>query len=65
MSYVRSFAIVQAQMGLKLVPVIQNSGVSTVEGFECIEVYGDMVRTFRNVRYIASVRHWGVSVKVR
>ena len=42
-------------MGLKLVSVIQNSGVSVVEDFECIEICGDMVRTFRNVRYIASV----------
>ena len=49
------FAIVQAQMGPKLVSVIQNSGVSTAEGFECIEVYGDTVQTFRNVRYNASV----------
>ena len=31
--YVRLFAVVQAQMGLNLVSVIRNSGVSTVEGF--------------------------------
>ena len=29
----RLFTIMQAQMGLKLVSVIRNSGVSTVEGF--------------------------------
>ena len=52
--HVRSLAIAQAEMGLKLVSVIQNSGVSAAEGFECTEVYGD---TFRNVHYIASVRH--------
>ena len=27
------FAIAQAQMGLKLVSIIRNSGVSAVEGF--------------------------------
>ena len=32
-SYAKSFAIVQAQMGPKLVSVIRNSRVSTVEGF--------------------------------
>ena len=50
-------------MGPKLVSVIRNSGVSAVEGVECIEVYGDTVHTFRNIRYIASVHRWGVSVK--
>ena len=44
--------IAQTQMGLRLVSIIQNSMVSNVEGFECIEVYGD---TFRIVRYIASI----------
>ena len=44
----------QAQMGLKLVSVIWNSGV---RGFEYIEVYGDTVQTFRSVHYITSVRH--------
>ena len=33
-----------------------SSGVSTVEGVKCIEVYEDMVRTFRNVRYNISVQ---------
>ena len=28
-----------------------------------IEVYGNTIRTFRIVHYIAGVRHWGVSVK--
>ena len=37
--------------GTKLVSIIRNSGVSAVnvEGFECIEVYRDMVRTLRIV----------------
>ena len=51
--YARSFAIVQAQIGLKLVSVIRNSRVSAVERFE---VYGDMVGTFRNVHYNTSVQ---------
>ena len=42
-------------MGPKLVSVIRNSRVSAVEGAECIEVYGDTVRTFRNVHYSAQV----------
>ena len=41
--YARSFAVVQAQTRPKLTSVIRNSGVSAVE---CIEVYGDMIRTF-------------------
>ena len=31
--YARSFAIVQTQMGPKLVSIVRNSGVSAVEGF--------------------------------
>ena len=31
--YATSFTIVQAQMRLKLVSVIRNSGVSVIEGF--------------------------------
>ena len=61
----RSFAIAQTQIGLKLVSVIWNSGMECplFRGFECIEVCGDMIWTFRNVHYIARVRHLGVSVK--
>ena len=32
------------------------------EGFECIEVYGDTIRTIR-IGYISGVRCWGLSVK--
>ena len=32
------------------------AGCPLLRGFECIEVYGGTVRTFRNVRYITSVR---------
>ena len=39
------------------------AGCPLLRGFECIEVYGDTVRIFRNVCYIASVRYWGVSIK--
>ena len=46
---VHSFAIAQAQMGLKLVSIIWNNGVSAVEGF--FLMYGDTVGTFRNVHY--------------
>ena len=52
--YARSFAIAQAQMGPKLLAVIWNSGCPLLRGFECIEIYGDTVQTFRNVHYIAS-----------
>ena len=36
---------------------IRNSRVSALEGgaMECIEVYGDTIRTFNIVRYIAGV----------
>lgn len=33
----------------RLVSVIWNNGVSAIQGFYCIEVYGEMVGTFRNV----------------
>ena len=35
--YVRLFAIAQAQMGPKLVSIIQDSGLFAVEGFECLK----------------------------
>ena len=54
--YARSFVIAQAQMGPNLVFVIWNSGMSAVEGFQYIEVYGDMIWIFRIVLYIAGVR---------
>ena len=60
--YARSFAIAQAQMRLKLVHVIQNSGV--LKSLKFIKVYGDTVWTFRNVHYIAIVHDWGVSVNL-
>ena len=44
--------------------VIRNSGVSAVEGI-WIYIYWSLwktIRTFRIVRYIAGVRHWGMSV---
>ena len=47
--------LAQAQMGPKLVSVVWNSGVSAVEGFECIEVYGDTVLTFRMSVIISQV----------
>ena len=34
-----------------------------LRGFEYIDVYGNIIRTFRIVCYIAGVRRWGVSVK--
>ena len=52
--YVRLFAIVQAQMGPKLVSVIL---CPLLMGFGCIEVYGDTVQTFRSVRYNTSVHY--------
>ena len=56
--------VVRYCTGSKLVSIIWNSGVYTVEGVRMyIEVYGDMVRTFRIVCYVTGVRGWGVSVK--
>ena len=40
-------------------PLYRIAGCPLLRGFECIEVYGDMIRTFRNVHYNASVRSCG------
>ena len=44
-------------------PLYGIAGCPLLRGFECIEVYGDTIRTFRNVRYNTSVCRWGVSIK--
>ena len=33
------------------------TGCPLLRDFECIEVYGDTVQTFRYVHYIASIHH--------
>ena len=45
-------------------PLYRIAGRPLLRGLECIEVYGDTIRTFRIVRYIAGVRRCGVSVKL-
>ena len=37
-------------------PLYEIAGCPLLRGFECIEVYGNTIRTFRIVRYIAGVR---------
>ena len=57
-----SSTIAQALSGRKC-PLHEIAGCLLLRGLECIEVHGDMIRTFKTVHYIASVRSWEVSVK--
>ena len=56
-SYVGLFTITSMRLGIGLLSVIQNSGVSAIQGdLMYYEVYGVTVRTFRTVQYNMGVR---------
>ena len=54
--YARLFTIAQAEPDQNKCPLYGIVGCPQLRGFECIEVYGNTIRTFRIVRYIAGVR---------
>ena len=59
----RSFCIDWAPFGKKLLSVIRNSGVVTVQGFSFYCGNGDAIGTSVSVHYIVDVRSSGVVVK--
>ena len=55
--YAGLFTIANMRLGIGLLFVIRNIGVSAIQGvLKCIEVYGVTVGTFRTVRYTVGVR---------
>ena len=47
---------VRKHVGTEKVSVLRSSGCPLFRGFQCIEVYGDTIRTVTSVRYIVGVR---------
>ena len=61
--YVGYSLCVQARWDGERCPFYGVAGCPLFRGFQCIEVYGDTIRTVTSVCYIVGVRRWGVSVK--
>ena len=41
--------------GTELVPIIRSSGVSAIQGFSCIEVYGEAIWTFKIMSWVSAI----------
>ena len=51
------FSIAHAQTGPNQCPLYGVAGCPLFRGFQCMEVYGEAIGTFRIVRYIVGVRY--------